>query len=68
MVFCCLGALLCVIGLLVAVIVSTMDKIGMRRLGQESVIQEESSKMVGRTLIRLQNCSWHFVVVFLLEF
>lgn len=46
--FCCLGVLLCVIGLFIAMIVSTLDKIGMRQLGQESVIQEESRKMVGR--------------------
>ncbi|XP_075891630.1 lysosomal dipeptide transporter MFSD1-like [Nelusetta ayraudi] len=39
------GVLLCVIGLFVAMIVSTLDKIGMRQLGREGLIREESKKM-----------------------
>ncbi|XP_075891629.1 lysosomal dipeptide transporter MFSD1-like [Nelusetta ayraudi] len=39
------GVLLCVIGLFVAMIVSTLDKIGMRQQGRECLIREESRKM-----------------------
>lgn len=44
--YCFLGALLCVLGFTSAVIVSTLDKIGMRQLGLDGAIQEESRKVV----------------------
>lgn len=44
-----LGALLCVLGFASAVIVSALDKVGMRQLGLDGTIQEESRKVV-RTL------------------
>lgn len=43
---CYLGALLCVLGFMSAVIVSTLDKVGMKQLGLEGTIQEESRKVV----------------------
>uniref|UniRef100_A0A668RWZ2 Lysosomal dipeptide transporter MFSD1 n=1 Tax=Oreochromis aureus TaxID=47969 RepID=A0A668RWZ2_OREAU len=39
------GALLCVLGFTSAVVVSTLDKIGMRQLGLDGAIQEESRKV-----------------------
>lgn len=54
---CCLGALLCVLGFLIAMTVSALDKIGMRQLGREASIQEESKKMV-RTLKAEHNTEW----------
>uniref|UniRef100_H3D5I9 Lysosomal dipeptide transporter MFSD1 n=1 Tax=Tetraodon nigroviridis TaxID=99883 RepID=H3D5I9_TETNG len=41
-----LGALLCVLGFLSAIIVSTLDKVGMKQLGLDGAIQEESRKRV----------------------
>ena len=41
-----LGALLCVLGFIAAIIVSALDKIGMRQLGLDGAIQEESRKVV----------------------
>lgn len=41
-----LGALLCVLGFLSAIIVSTLDKVGMKQLGLDGAIQEESRKVV----------------------
>lgn len=46
MMLCCLGGLLCVFSFIIAMIISTLDKIGMRQLGLDGVIQEESSKVV----------------------
>lgn len=42
----CPGALLCVLGFVSAIIVSALDKIGMRQLGLDGTIQEESRKVV----------------------
>ncbi|KAK5602923.1 hypothetical protein CRENBAI_019533 [Crenichthys baileyi] len=39
------GALLCVLGFVSAIIVSALDKIGMRQLGLDGAIQEESRKV-----------------------
>lgn len=44
--FCFLGALLCGLGFISAIVVSTLDKIGMRQLGLDGTIQEESRKVV----------------------
>lgn len=41
-----LGALLCVLGFMSAVIVSALDKVGMKQLGLDGAIQEESRKVV----------------------
>lgn len=46
---CFIGALLCVLGFTSAILVSTLDKVGMKQLGLDGVIQEESRKVV-RTL------------------
>lgn len=46
MMLCFVGALLCVLGFISAIIVSTLDKIGMRQLGLDGAIQEESRKVV----------------------
>lgn len=46
MMLCFLGALLCVLGFSSAIIVSSLDKIGMRQLGLDGAIQEESRKVV----------------------
>lgn len=43
---CCLGVLLCVLGFIIAMTVSALDKIGMRQLGRDGSMQEESKKMV----------------------
>lgn len=43
---CFLGALLCVLGFMSAIIVSTLDKVGMKQLGLDGAIQEESRKVV----------------------
>lgn len=45
--FCilCLGTLLCVFGIIIAIIASILDEIGTRHLG-DGTIQEESRKMV----------------------
>lgn len=40
------GALLCVLGFASAIIVSALDKIGMRQLGLDGAIQEQSRKVV----------------------
>lgn len=39
------GALLCVLGFMSAIIVSTLDKVGMKQLGLDGAIQEESRKV-----------------------
>ncbi|KAJ0015875.1 hypothetical protein NQD34_014165 [Periophthalmus magnuspinnatus] len=39
------GALLCVLGFSSAIIVSTLDKVGMKQLGLDGAIQEESRKV-----------------------
>lgn len=46
MMLCFLGALLCVLGFASAIIVSSLDKVGMRQLGLDGAIQEESRKVV----------------------
>lgn len=46
MMLCFLGTLLCVLGFVSAVIVSALDKIGMRQLGLDGTIQEQSRKVV----------------------
>ncbi len=46
MTLCFLGALLCVLGFVSAIIVSTLDKVGMKQLGLDGTIQEESRKVV----------------------
>lgn len=43
---CCPGALLCVLGFMSAIVVSSLDKIGMKQLGLDGAIQEESRKVV----------------------
>lgn len=43
---CSLGALLCVLGFISAIVVSALDKIGMTQLGLDGAIQEESRKVV----------------------
>lgn len=43
---CFLGALLCVLGFSSAIIVSAMDKVGMKQLGLEGTMQEASRKVV----------------------
>lgn len=43
---CSPGALLCVLGFISAIAVSTLDKLGMRQLGLDGAIQEESRKVV----------------------
>ena len=48
----CLGAFLCVLGFLSAITVSILDKVGMKQLGLDGAIQEESRKVVsGRPLL-----------------
>lgn len=42
---CFVGALLCVLGFVSAIIVSTLDKVGMKQLGLDGAIQEESRKV-----------------------
>lgn len=42
----CPGALLCVLGFMSAIVVSSLDKIGMKQLGLDGAIQEESRKVV----------------------
>lgn len=44
--FLFLGALLCVLGFASAIVVSSLDKIGMRQLGLDGAIQAESRKVV----------------------
>lgn len=46
MTLCFPGALLCVLGFVSAIIVSTLDKIGMTQLGLDGAIQEGSRKVV----------------------
>lgn len=41
-----LGAFLCVLGFLSAIVVSTLDKVGIKQLGLDGAIQEESRKVV----------------------
>lgn len=43
---CFSGVLLCVMGFIITIIVGCMDKMGMRQLGLDGAIQEESSKLV----------------------
>lgn len=50
------GALLCVLGFTSAVIVSALDKIGMKQLGLDGAIQAESRKVV-RNIKSLKNIS-----------
>lgn len=38
--------MLCVLGFMSAITVSALDKVGMRQLGLEGAIQEESRKVV----------------------
>lgn len=54
---CCLGVLLCVLGFIIAMTVSALDKIGMRQLGRDGSMQEESKKMVW-TLQAEHNPEW----------
>lgn len=42
----CAGTLLCVLGFLSAVTVSVLDKVGMKQLGLDGILQEESRKVV----------------------
>ncbi len=44
--FMCKGTFLCVLGFLSAITVSVLDKMGMKQLGLDGVIQEESRKVV----------------------
>lgn len=41
------GTLLCVLGFISAITVSVLDKVGMKQLGLDGVIQQESKKVVG---------------------
>lgn len=40
------GTLLCVLGFVSALTVSVLDKVGMKQLGLDGVIQQESKKVV----------------------
>lgn len=43
---CCIGALLCLVGLIVAIILAILDHIGMKKMGLADVIHMESKNMV----------------------
>nr|XP_046233254.1 major facilitator superfamily domain-containing protein 1-like [Scatophagus argus] len=56
------GALLCVLGFLIAIIVSTLDKIRMRQLGLHDTIQEESRKVMIQDVKFLSRRYWLLVL------
>uniref|UniRef100_A0A3Q3VM17 Lysosomal dipeptide transporter MFSD1 n=1 Tax=Mola mola TaxID=94237 RepID=A0A3Q3VM17_MOLML len=56
------GVLLCVMGFIITIIVGCMDKTGMRRLGLDGAIQEESSKLKIQDLKQLSLRYWLLVL------
>ncbi|XP_037134413.1 major facilitator superfamily domain-containing protein 1 isoform X2 [Syngnathus acus] len=56
------GALLCVLGFTSAIIVSSLDKVGMRQLGLDGVIQEESRKVRIQDVKQLSLRYWLLVL------
>lgn len=43
---CCLGVVLCLFGLIVAIVVAILDHTGMKKMGLADIIQQESNNMV----------------------
>ncbi|KAJ8399872.1 hypothetical protein AAFF_G00406020 [Aldrovandia affinis] len=56
------GTLLCVMGFLAAIIVSALDKVGMKQLGLDGAIQEESRKVRVQDLRQLSLRYWLLVL------
>ncbi|KAI1896252.1 hypothetical protein AGOR_G00092890 [Albula goreensis] len=56
------GTLLCVMGFMSAVIVSALDKVGMKQLGLDGAIQEESRKVRVQDLRQLSLRYWLLVL------
>ncbi|MCJ8750456.1 hypothetical protein PDJAM_G00266610, partial [Pangasius djambal] len=50
------GTVLCVLGFLSAIIVSILDKVGMKQLGLDGAIQEESRKVVRQNDVITNTC------------
>ncbi|XP_016327390.1 major facilitator superfamily domain-containing protein 1-like [Sinocyclocheilus anshuiensis] len=60
------GTFLCVLGFLSAVTVSVLDKMGMKQLGLDGVIQEESRKLRVQDVKRLSLRYWLLVLTIML--
>ena len=45
------GAILCGLGFVSAIVVSTLDRIGVKQLGQDSSLEIESKKVVSTSLV-----------------
>ncbi|XP_015215360.2 lysosomal dipeptide transporter MFSD1 [Lepisosteus oculatus] len=56
------GTFLCVLGFLAAITVSTLDKVGMRQLGLDGAIQEESRKVRVQNVRQLSLRYWLLVL------
>ncbi|MBN3301839.1 MFSD1 protein, partial [Amia calva] len=56
------GTFLCVLGFLAAIMVSTLDKVGMKQLGLDGAIQEESKKVRVQDLGKLSLRYWLLVL------
>lgn len=52
------GTLLCVLGFVSALTVSVLDKVGMKQLGLDGVIQQESKKVVCAAQTAFPSRSW----------
>nr|XP_005294442.2 major facilitator superfamily domain-containing protein 1-like isoform X4 [Chrysemys picta bellii] len=56
------GTLLCMLGFISAITVSVLDKVGMKQLGLDGVIQQESKKVRVQDVRRLPLCYWLLVL------
>ncbi|XP_042654589.1 major facilitator superfamily domain-containing protein 1-like [Tyto alba] len=56
------GTLLCVLGFVSALTVSVLDKVGMKQLGLDGVIQQESKKVRIQDIQQLPLCYWRLVL------
>ncbi|XP_034640614.1 major facilitator superfamily domain-containing protein 1-like isoform X3 [Trachemys scripta elegans] len=56
------GTLLCMLGFISAITVSVLDKVGMKQLGLDGVVQQESKKVRVQDVRRLPLCYWLLVL------
>ena len=58
-----LGAMLCAVGFVSAIVVGMLDKYGVKQLGQDIALQQDSKKLVNFTLSHF--CDLHVIACYI---